>query len=77
MGAILRHAWERWRLIGEINGDYLARFVAFAFYFSILVPFALIARLLIDPLELRKSARPHWLERKPVGVALDEAQSQS
>lgn len=77
MSQILRTAWERFQIIGQANGDYIARFVTFVMYFSILIPFALITRLLVDPLETRKSARPHWRGRKPVGESLQDARSQS
>jgi hypothetical protein len=74
---ILRTAWERFQIIGQVNGDYVARFVTSVMYFSVLIPFALIARFIVDPLEMRKSAQPHWRKRKLVGETLDDARSQS
>jgi hypothetical protein len=74
---ILRTAWERFQIIGQANGDYIARFVTFVMYFSVLIPFALITRFIVDPLEVRKAAQPHWRKRKPVGETLNEARSQS
>jgi hypothetical protein len=74
--AIFRAAWERWQIIGRINGDYIARFVANLFYFTILVPFAIGVKLFTDPLELRRTAASHWKERNPVGATIDEARSQ-
>ena len=76
MNVILRTAWERWRIIAEINGDYVARFITNAFFFTILVPFAVGAKLFSDPLGLRHSAASQWKARKPVGVTIDEARSQ-
>ncbi len=75
MNSILRIAWARWRIIAHINGDYVARFITNLFYFSIMVPFALGAKLFSDPLDLRKKA-PSWKERKPVGASIPEARSQ-
>jgi len=75
LGNILRLAWNRWRLISRINGDYLARIVVNLFYFTILVPFALGVEWFSDPLELR-STKVHWLERKPVSTKLDDARGQ-
>jgi len=75
LARILHLAWERWQIIGKINGDYIARAVTTAFYYTILVPFALVTRYLVDPLELRKPA--HWRPRKPVGESLDSAREQS
>ena len=73
---ILQTAWQRWQIIAHINGDYVARFVVNAFYFTIMIPFALGARLFTDPLQLRNIPQAHWKERKAVGASLDEARSQ-
>ncbi|HRE48707.1 MAG TPA: hypothetical protein PLD47_13360 [Aggregatilineales bacterium] len=73
----LRIAWGRFRNIGEAQGEYIAAFVTFLMYFTVIVPFALIARYAIDPLEMRKNTAPHWRSRKPVGAALEDARSQS
>ena len=71
---ILRLAWDRWQIIGHVNGNYVGRFAATAFYFTIFVPFAVGAKALTDPLKLK---RPNaWLERKPLNHALDEARKQ-
>lgn len=74
--ALFRVAWERWQIIGHINGEYIARFVTNLFYFTILVPFAIGVKLFTDPLELRQTAASHWKERKPVGATMDDARSQ-
>ena len=71
---IFRLAWERWRIIGRVNADYVGRVVTIMFYYTILVPFAIGLRLFGDPLGLKRSAG--WLDRKPVGAGLDEARSQ-
>ncbi len=76
MNAILRTAWQRWQVIGRINGEYISRFVTNFFYFTILVPFGLGVRLFADPLGLRKASSSNWTERKPVNTALDDARSQ-
>jgi hypothetical protein len=75
MTNIRRLAWKRWTIIGEVYGDFQARFFATLFYFTILVPFAAGVRLTRDPLHLRGTDRA-WLERAPVGNTLDEARRQ-
>lgn len=60
----------------KANGDYVARFITNLFYFTILVPFAIIAKLFTDPLGLRQTANPNWKARKPVGATIDDARSQ-
>jgi hypothetical protein len=71
---ILRIAWDRWKIIGHINGDYIGRFTVVAFYYTIFVPFALGAKAFIDPLKLKRP--PGWLDRKPVGSTPEDARSQ-
>ncbi len=71
---ILRIAWDRWKIIGHINGDYIGRLTVVLFYYTIFALFALGARLLSDPLKLKR--KPGWLDRTPVGARLDDARSQ-
>ncbi len=75
MLAILKTAWDRFQLVGQVNGEYVARLVTFVFYFSVLIPFALIARLFVDPLEIRNK-QPQWHVRKAVSSKLEDARSQ-
>jgi len=75
LNSIPRIAWTRWRIIGHINGDYVARSITNLFFFSIMIPFALGAKLFSDPLDLRSKVLS-WKERKPVGASLGEARSQ-
>ena len=76
MNRILQTAWQRWQIIGHANGDYIARLFVNLFYFTILVPFALIAKL-SDPLGLRKAPNAGWVNRKPVSAKLEDARNQS
>lgn len=76
MGKLIRIAWDRFQIIGQANGDYVARVITLLFYFTLLVPFALITRLFIDPLKIRH-ANVDWRARKPVGSSIEEARSQS
>ncbi|NDJ62714.1 MAG: hypothetical protein GYB67_16445 [Chloroflexi bacterium] len=45
------------------------------FYFTVLVPFGIGARLFSDPLRQRVSA-PAWIEREPVDNQLEAAKRQ-
>ncbi len=45
-----REAWRLWRRFGAALGDWIARLVLTLFYFSVLVPFALIAMASRDAL---------------------------
>lgn len=72
---ILRLATARFTIITGIIGDWQGRAIAFAFYFTVLVPFGIGSRLFTDPLRLRDE-RPTWVERDPVSSELDDARSQ-
>jgi len=72
---LFRVAWHRWQIIGEVFGDFQGRLFAVLFYFTIFVPFALGARLLSDPLHVRRPLS-RWLDRAPVGHTLDAARKQ-
>ncbi len=79
MSKIGRLAWKRWTILGEVYGDFQARLFATLFYFTILVPFAVVMRLTgRDPLQLggTNAKNRGWLKRAPVGNALDEARRQ-
>lgn len=75
MSEINRIAWNRWKIISEVFGDFQGRLFAVIFYFTIFVPFALGVRLFSDPLNVRR-ALPQWFARTPVGNSLDEARRQ-
>ncbi len=72
---LVRIAWHRWQIIGEVFNNLVGRAIAVLFYFTIFVPFAVAVRLLSDPLHVRKP-RSKWLDRSPVGSTLDDARRQ-
>ena len=72
MGIIIQ-IWERWLIIGRMIGDFIGRLVLSVFYFTIFMPFGLAMRLLGDPLALRLSHRPRWIERITKDRVLDDA----
>ncbi len=67
--------WERFKIIGALVGDGNARAVSLLFYFTVLVPFALIAQLFTDPLRVKSNAS-QWLERAPVPTDIESAKEQ-
>jgi hypothetical protein len=69
--------WSRLKIIASIVGDTQARIIATIFYFTILVPFAVISRLASDPLHTRSTPNTsYWVQRVPVQNDLDEAKRQ-
>ena len=75
MKEIFQLAWDRFNIIAAIIGDVQGRIIITAFYFTILVPFGIGARIFSDALRLRPTT-PAWLDRPPVHNALDDARRQ-
>ena len=76
MSEIIHLAWDRFKIIAGIVGDVQGRVIVTLFYFTILVPFGLGARLFGDALRIRSNNTPQWLERPPVQNGLEEARRQ-
>jgi hypothetical protein len=68
-------AWARWKIIGDVYGDFQAHLFAVLFYFTIFAPFAVGVRLLSDPLRLRGTGGA-WQAKAAVGRSMDEARRQ-
>lgn len=70
-------ARERLGIITAIFGEAVGSLIALAFYFTILVPFALLARLGKDPLNRAVATHDtYWQARDPISNALDKAKRQ-
>ena len=76
MKEILQLAWDRFNIIVGIYGDIQGRLIVTLFYFTLLVPFGIGARLFNNSLRLRHTDNPQWLERPPVQNGLEEASRQ-
>lgn len=74
MRDIFRLAWDRFGIITSVIADVQGRVIATGFYFTILVPFALISRLSSDP--LRRVYTPGWLDHPAVASDLESAKRQ-
>lgn len=75
MAEIARLAWKRFTIITRIVGDAQGQFLATLFYFTILAPFGLLARLFSDPLRQRQP-QTTWIAREPVDNGLEGAKRQ-
>ncbi|MDX2075449.1 MAG: hypothetical protein SFZ02_03390 [bacterium] len=75
---ILRLAWERFNVIGSVLGDVQGKVIAQLLYFTILVPFGIGSRFLIDPMVIRGKNRltPSWVKRPAVPSDLNSAREQ-
>lgn len=71
---LFKFAWKRFTLIAEIMGEVNGRVLVTVFYFTILVPFALISKLVTDP--LNRKTPPSWIAREPLKRDIDSARNQ-
>ena len=64
MTPIFRRIWGHWIEIARAIAEFQSRLLLTVFYFTVLVPFGLIARVLVDPLRLRRSTGSSaWVAR--------------
>jgi uncharacterized membrane protein len=66
--------WSRFKVIAGIVGDVEASIIAIGFYYSILVPFGLIARY--TGKTLKQQPKVAWIEREPIPSDLEAAKRQ-
>ncbi len=69
----LHTAWQLWKRIALLIGDFIARIVLTIFYFTIFVPFGLGVRLLSDPLAIKHRLQRNWLDRHTHEDSLESA----
>lgn len=72
--SILQLAWEQFRCNARMLGDIQGHIAAGVFYFTVMLPFGLIARAAGDPLRLKGA--PGWMKRQPVENDLEAARRQ-
>lgn len=75
MKTLWRIAWDRFSVNSAIVADINGRFIATAFYFTIMVPFGLLSAIFMDPLRKRKGDAS-WSEREPVPSDVASAREQ-
>ena len=67
MNRYLIYVWENYKDIARYIGDFQARVLLTMFYFTMAVPFAVVTRLLADPLRINKIPTiSGWTKRLPV-----------
>jgi hypothetical protein len=77
MKVLLIRFWEGWKEIAEDIGDFQSRLLLTVFYFTVAVPFALLARFVIDPLGLRKTpVSSGWRKRQTGDQSLASVRKQ-
>jgi lipopolysaccharide/colanic/teichoic acid biosynthesis glycosyltransferase len=59
-----RRLWEWWKRVARKIGDFNARVILTIFYCMLFSPFAVLVKLLTDPLQIKKKAKKGWLARE-------------
>lgn len=76
-GSVLRRAWDGWMGFARRMGDFQGRFLLHFFYFIIVTPFAVIARLFMPPLQAKPAGSDSsWLERQETTATIEQAKRQ-
>ena len=76
MLTLVKAFWRRWTRIAHTIGTFQARLLLTVLYLLLLPPFALIARLSADPLQLRPATTPAWLARPLQSPKLEDGRRQ-
>ena len=71
----LKDLWRGWQKVAKKIGDFQARLILSLFYFLIVLPIGLIARIFFDPLSLT-STKAHWNAKPSAPARLDDARRQ-
>ncbi len=74
---MFRRLWHEWLILARHIGSFQARVLITLVYFTLLVPFGLLARLLSDPLQHRARAQTTmWRSRATYDRDLAHARRQ-
>lgn len=76
-GNPLTRLWEGWKSFAVDMGNYQSRILLALFYFVVVTPFGLLARLRSGPLRIKHSiGNSFWISRSKESTELDEARRQ-
>jgi len=75
MKSKLKQLWQGWQKVAKKIGDFQARLILSLFYFLIVLPMGLIARMFSDPLSLKKTAA-RWHAKQSSPARLEDARRQ-
>jgi len=71
----LKQAWEAWKKIAHVIGNFQARVLLTVFYAILVLPFGLAARLFADPLRIKRLPTT-WLDHPNEPIDLEWARKQ-
>ncbi|MCP4167867.1 MAG: hypothetical protein GY759_18515 [Chloroflexi bacterium] len=74
---MFRNLWSEWLILARHIGNFNARALITIVYFSLILPFGVLSRLLSDPLAVKTSATSRgWRARETTDVNLERARRQ-
>ncbi|HHL39094.1 MAG TPA: hypothetical protein ENJ37_01170 [Deltaproteobacteria bacterium] len=73
----MKRLWEKWKVLAVKIGEFNSRVILTVFYFVIMLPFGVGARLFSDPLSMkRKRNASYWVDREAAAPTLQDAKRQ-
>jgi len=69
----LKKLWEGWKVLAGYIGDFQSRFILTVFYFTLMVPFAFLAKIMGAGLD---SSLAGWQSRTDADESLEAAKQQ-
>ena len=73
---LLRRIWIQWQKLGVLLANWLGQILLGIFYFTVLAPIGLAARLFGDILSIKASQKSSWVRYAPQDRNLDEIRRQ-
>ena len=73
---MLKKIWSRWLRIAEFIGNIQLTIILTIIYWLLVPLIAIPFKFLADPLSVRKSAKPRWIQRDPIPDALEHLRKQ-
>lgn len=65
----VKKIWQGWKWLAEKLGNLQALIILSLFYYILLAPFALVFKLLADPLQLSPRKRSMWFSKENKNVS--------
>ncbi len=76
-GGIFKRGWRRWNHFAGKMGNVQGRLLMGYFYFIVVAPFGVIARLFSDPLNIKKRPeQSEWHPKEPTDLTIQGAREQ-
>jgi len=68
--------WIKWKEIGRVIGNFIARIILVSLYFSLVIPFSLIVILVKNPFKRLEESNTFWQDLESTPTNIDDARLQ-